>query len=242
MNVFWANVTDDFQINSKLSVLWGEPVPLKKHLGETYNDFFKETDISQHLLLCPSVQEEIKNTYAVLSPIDLTLTWDGNQTQTNNYDQQFFDQMICIKRKIDGSESRFISINLHLIFFTEKKCTATVTPAYMSDTYFPKNSIMIAGQMDLNSWLRPIDVMIFRDINKSIIIKKGEPLYYIKFHTDEKVIFSRFNLTKELLSIVESCISVRRFTGAGSLSKIYEIFNKSMMRNRVVSLIKQNLF
>ena len=242
MDVYWANFTKEFHINSTLSVLWNDPVPLKKHLGETYTEFFKEVDASQHLLLCPSIQEEIKNTYVVLSPIDLTLTWDGVQTRTHNYDQKFYDQMISVKKKKDGSESRIISIHLLLIFFTEKKCIASQTPAYMSDTDFTKGSTMMSGQMDLNSWFRPLDVMLFRDKDKPILIKKGEPLYYIKFHTDEEVIFKRFNYTKELNSIVDSCIASRQFTGALSLNKIYDIFNKSKIRNRIVSLIKQNLF
>ena len=243
MDVYWANITNESQINSTLSVLWSEPVPLKKHLAETYNEFFKETDIGQHLLLCPSIQEEIKNTYVVLSPIDLTITWDGVQTRTHNYDQQFFDQMIGVKKKIDGSESRLISIHLHLIFFTEKKCIASQTPAYMSDTDFTKGSTMMSGQMDLNSWFRPLDVMLFRDKGKPILIKKGEPLYYIKFHTEEEIIFKRFNHTKELNSIINSCVAVRQFTRESlSLSKLYGIFNRSKIRSRIITLIKHNLF
>ena len=100
----------------------------------------------------------------------------------------------------------------------------------------------MSGQMDLNSWFRPLDVMLFRDKDKPILIKKGEPLYYIKFHTDEEVIFKRFNYIKELNTIVKSCIASRQFTGALSLNKIYDIFNKSKIRNRVLTLIKQNLF
>jgi len=243
MNVYWANVTVNNEINSKLSVLWSEPIPLKKHLGEMYNNFFKENNLQHtHLLLCPSIKEEIKNTFVVFSPIDLTITWDGEITRTHNYDQKFFDQMLSIKRKLDGSESRLLSINLHLIFFAEKKCVVTVSPAYMSDTDFPKNTVMMSGQLDLNSWFRPLDITVFRDKDKDIIIKTGDPLYYIKFHAGSEIKFNRFNFTKELSDVVRSCIGVRQYGVASSLSKLYNTFNKSMMRGRVLSLIKQNLF
>jgi hypothetical protein len=242
MDIYWANLADEGSVNANLTLLWEEPISLKKHIAKTYFDFFKDTASKHHLLKCPSIKEETKNTFVVLSPIDLTINWDGVHTSTPDYDQHFFDQMINIKPCLDGTESRLMSINLHLVFFAEKKCIASMLPAYLSDTEFPKSAILPAGQMDLNSWFRPFDVLFFRSKNKSVIIKKGDPLYYIKLHTDENITFKRFAVNREITSILLQSVSVRQYTNLYNIENIYAIFNKSKIRNRIFKLIKQNLF
>jgi hypothetical protein len=242
MNVYRGNIAEEGKINSKLTLLWDEPVPLKKHLSDVYMEFFKNVASSQHLLRCPSIREEIKNTFVISSPIDITINWDGSHTSSPDYDQRFFDEMFHIKPCLDGTESRLMSILLHLVFFADKKCDVSMLPAYFSDTEFQRSTMFPAGRMDLNSWFRPLDIMFFRHKNIPVVIKKGDPLYYLKFHTEEDINFNRFEVKREIITLLEHSASIRQYTNILNMESIYSIFNKSKIRNRILKLIKQNLF
>lgn len=238
MDVFWSSVINN-DTHRALTLLWEEPIPLLKHLYNVHKNNI--LPLGTNFFKCPSVNEEIKNTYVILSPIDYTIKWDGDEITTPDYNKMVFKHLVTPHYYEDGKCSNVVSVGLHTLWFSDQKCVITVTPPYMSNTEFSKNMTMISGQLDINSWLRPLDVLFFLENDKPVFIKKGEPLLYVKFHTDKKIKLKRFNYSTEVDKIVNYCVGVRYYSSVSPLSKIYDIFNRSLIRKKFSNIVKNEI-
>jgi hypothetical protein len=64
---------------------------------------------------------------------------------------------------------------------------------------------------------------------------------YANFLTDEKVELKKFYLTKELHDLSISCVRLKAYRRDRVLSKLYNIFSDSGIKNKILKEIKNNL-
>jgi len=234
--IYWAAFPSDFYLNCE------EPKPVVRDLKQLY-----ETTTIHRLhtsfIRCPCIHEHLKNTFTINSPIDLTFTWDGNTIYTKDYNQMTFDKLFELRDVHAG----LISLNLsQYIFFTEYDCDMTVTGAYMSNNDMSKYSTVLPGRVNISKWFRNTDLALFiREKNKEITIKKGDPLMYVKFHTDERIKLQKFYLTNEIYELQKHVLKQKEFQTDKSVTRylksIYNTFNNSKIKSKILSEINKNL-
>ena len=82
---------------------------------------------------------------------------------------------------------------------------------------------------DCGKWFRPTHLSNSTE-EKDFEIKRGDPLFYIKFHTKDKVQLKRFNMNDEILSHVASTVQVKKYLASTKLNKLYKLYKESKLK------------
>ena len=229
----------------EMSYLLGveEPVPVITYLKKLRDDRgISSSTIGGDFLRCPAVIGSIKNTYAVLSPIDLTFEWDGTNITTKNYDQRFFDRFVVLR----DSNVGFISLGIvNIIFFSESSITMKCIAANFNKTDFFKKTTLITGDFNIGNWFRPLDLAFIIDEPCTISIKKGDPLFYVNFDTEDNIVFKKFFYDDALQKISNSCVSMKmyfyKWPVISYFSNLYKVFRDSKIKGLILKHINNNL-
>jgi hypothetical protein len=187
---------------------------------------------------CPAFRDFFKNTYAVLSPHDYTLQIAGDQKQSTDYDQAYYESVIE-----DRGNLFFSFLQPELFLFCEKSLTVEQIPAFYSSAQNP-DLMLVSGQYDIGKHFRKIEYAAIAKKDTTFTASEGEPLYYLRFQTNEKINFKRFFYTPEMDSIFKSTMKIRNYCGKGKvkpLSFFYEKTHKYFYDKKLLKLIKANL-
>jgi hypothetical protein len=182
-------------------------------------------------LRCPAFLDFYKNVYVIKSPIDYELTIDNfGNVKTKDYDQQFFIETVNVESsKHDKHPS--IVLNFNYIFYSDTSVLIEQFPAIMEDNEFIRNTRIVAGQFDISKWLRPVNVSFeVLDKTKPIVIKKGDPLCYIRFSTpdNKKISLVQEEFDDNYYKTSIACTNLKRFIKFNPLKKNYEMAESTM--------------
>lgn len=254
INVYWAyaDASKNKTAQSSTGMHGGEmtqcaPVRCLSHFKDV---LIKKNPAFGFYTMCPSYSEYFKNSYVIKSNIETTLKLikDGN-----NY---FFDSDIGSALKdtfsiLSGNsnesadptyKSQLIQQTTSIVFFADKPLVVEQIPASLDENDFTNNTKFLSGCMDINKWFRPINPSFWiTNENTPIKLSVGDPQYYLKFNTDDKIVMHRFMMNDRLMEIMESCLSTKYYKKNIPLKKLYEMFNKNGFQKRVLSEIKKNL-
>ena len=227
-------------INNNLEVYWGEydvgknkemlyfpPIPLmkellKQHLPENIEEYFR----------CPAAQDEIRNTYIIKAPSDLEINLTNNDIKAYGFE----NEPIFVR----SAKGRWVDFNLEHVFFAPTTLRMTIYPAYLSDNEITRGTRFFPGTYDISKWIRPINPSYLIHSN-NLKVKRGDALYYIKFHTDKKITFKHFYLTDNLKVLIQRCLNIKFYYKKLKLNYLYDLFLEKNYNKRVLKEIKSNL-
>jgi len=184
---------------------------------------------------CYAAIEFSKNIFVIKSPFDFTL-WKENDQVMSDKPQEWFDYYIFW-----GLMQEFDSIQIQLkdFFFSEEDLEISQLPAYLHDNNFISSTYLLPGKMNISKWFRGI-LPGFKWKKDRIEVKKGDALYYVQFHTDEQVEFKQFEVSDELIRLSRMCTDVKEYKGRLPLAKLYSLFTKANMKNKILKNIREN--
>ena len=246
INVYWSRANPGFSELESLGfpssayispLRIEEPVPLTKHLN--YKEFFGPS-VSR----CPAIVDDIKNTFVIKSPVDITIDISKSSFQVTNQDLAFAQAFLGEPQGKFGIHQLSLSYN----FFAEKSLLITQLPAYYDSNSYIDNTHTITASFDIGRWYRPAGkpAFILKKDAKQVVIKQGDPLLYVRFNTQEKVKLIEFDDTvfrnlKERSPDWICTTFKRQANSVTPLAKCYELFEMYKMRQRMLKLIKKNL-
>lgn len=212
-----------------------EPSSIMKKIKEY--EKINKTDF----LFCPAVRDANKNTFCLKFPYTYNIKKSSEQNSfyTDHRDQKFFNDHVLIR----NLEKNFISILNNFIFFTEEKelkITSQIQP-YLENNEINEKTINIPASYDIGKWFRPLEWAFFlKDGCDEINFKEGDIYQYIKFDTDEKIIFKKFIPSETIHFMAKSCIEANNSfpEKKRSLSQYYNLFN---IKKKILKEIKENL-
>jgi hypothetical protein len=111
----------------------------------------------------------------------------------------------------------------------------------MEDNNITKKCICIPGTLDIGKWFRTTDFAFFlKKEYDSFDIKEGEIYQYIKFHTNEKIIFKQFKINTKLREYLRDINNAKnsRILKPRHLNEYYEMFKN---KKQIIKEIKSNL-
>jgi len=233
ITVYWTPFSHPSR-KDYVSLLFSDPENILKTLKPTKN---ANSPMSQYIS-CSSAKEIYKNTFVLSSPIDSTVNIIKNNDSTYiDNDSGFWklnEETIKDRGRLD--------FDMSYLFFSEESINIAQYPAYLHKTSFMKTSTLAAGKFNIGKWLRPMNMsFILWENENSIVITKNEPLSYINFETDKKIILKRFEITDKIYSIVDANSLYRNLFPLTPLNNLYNSFIKSKRNRIALSLIKNNL-
>lgn len=220
--VYWTpiNGNQGTEEATWLNLLAFEPEPVLKYIRDERNGFAS-------YLRCPAFKDYYRNTFLIRCPMDLKLTVEkdlnGNKVlRTHSYDQTFFNKNISDRLK-QSDLLPTMSVDIGNIFYSKGEVVLEQLSLSMGISQFDTNMNVISGEFDISKWIRPVYLGIeILDETKPIILKRGMPLYFIRFRTSKKVKLIRKELTKDIQLISNSCLSLKSITPFNTMKENYE--------------------
>ena len=208
--------------------LFIEPINFLKYLTS-------EDKRKSRYLQCPAFTDFFKNTFLILSPIDITIRCNKKEgtlriNGPEGINQEFFDELIFDRKldiNIEHDKYLLSIIGISMTFFSEKSIEMELLPTFMAHTD-SRNFNVIPGKFNIGKWIRPIEfVFEFIDDEAPVIIKRGDPLFTIRFSPDDnsKVELQRhfqLNISK-YRAVASSLVAVKRFLPKLSLQQAYKL-------------------
>lgn len=227
MIVYYSNTTNSFVY---------EPEPLFQSLFSNLKTNGKDSVQLDQIKKCPSVKEFCNNTFVFKNAIEYDLEWVDGLIKTSSKNQKFFDTNVIVRDANIGLCSYKFPSD---IFLAEKPLIGELTPPFLHDCDISKKATMVCGSFDMGRHFRSLEcAFIFKNKNDRIQFRESQPLYYVRFRTDDKIKFQKFIWTEEMQSVWINMIQMRE--GVKPLQFWYNIFEKSY-RKHFLRLIKQNL-
>ena len=228
ITVYWACLEEEW-LRAK------GPEPIYKKFLKNIED--KDTTIE----LCPSIKEYMKNIFSLKSIYEyyFEIINNENKVSSNLYDQKFFNKHVIVR----SEKEKLFSFSQQFVFFTEEnslKMSAGMLP-FLEDNEITKRCMPIPGIFDIGRWFRPTEFAFYlKNSYNRFEIKEEDIFQYIKFYTEEKIIFKQFYVNEKIM----------KYAGEGAKAKDYRI-NKSrqlqsyylMLKHKknIIKEIKNNL-
>lgn len=183
-------------------------------------------------LQCPAVVEFYKNTFLIRSPIDYTiiLNRQGGNTlvdgspRANAFMAEFLDL------SANRPEDKYITIQLGFdyLFYSKQSVEIETLPVILEEAPI-KNIRVIPGKFNIAKWFRPLSFAFeVIDDTQPIHIKRGDPLYYLRFVTDEKIKFNYTEMSPSMHSAIRSAVDLKQLMPRNSLATNYELFERKV--------------
>ena len=94
-------------------------------------------------------------------------------------------------------------------------------------------------RLQIDKWIRPIGYACINENKEDMVVKRGDPLFYVKFHSNTKTTLHKFNLTQSIKDIVSGGLKIKTFAPRSSLSRLYDMFVRSGNNKRILREIKK---
>jgi hypothetical protein len=200
-----------------------------------YLKYIKTIDNRESAYLnCPAFTDFFKNVFVIQSPIDIAIDFNKEQdnvtiTGEKGVDQDFFNTYVQTRGEQIGKFDKFLMTCtfLQLIFYSKEPVIIEYMPSF---TLYKKNINynLIPGQFRIDKWIRPLDFTFeFIDQSKPIIIKRGDPLFTLRFNslTNDKIELEReLCIDSELFKhTIDNHTTLKRFIPKLSLKAAYNI-------------------
>lgn len=205
---------------------------------------------TKSVLRCPVASLYMKNTFSVKSPIDYSVRWDKENSlvTTEHGDQDLFDQVIFVRDYKTGVISFNFGSNF---FFTEEdSLIAEYKSASYASNSLVNNSSFIQGEVDIGRYFRSTDYCCFLNRpEESLEVKRGDSLHYVRFLTDKKIKFKKFNMTSDIKSIIQPITQavprtsnrLHNISVWGKMEQYYDLFKTSQIKKQLIKHIKANI-
>jgi len=230
INVYWSCVENEW-MRAEAPI----PVSTLFYKDKKYDENYP--DINMHF--CPAFNEHLTNLFAVKSIYEYEFGIDSNgNVGSSYYDQAFFDRHVNIK----SVEKKLFSFNQSFMFFTdEESLPVTMSlPPYYEDNNITKRCIVMPGLLDIGKWYRNTDLSFYlKDGYDSFKIEEGEVYSYFHFHTDKKINFIPYRMTRKLTDLLFDCILSKEHKQKKlNITKYYSMFRTKKL---ILKEIKENL-
>lgn len=241
INVGWSIHNERLDVNDPLCGRWKEivffePVPLISVLKEERN--------SARYLKCPSLLDYCKNIYIIRSPYSFTLIpeLDERGERYNlhfNVDGVIEDwfykdiSMRFLNFKDDKLVSMCMTICIQYLFLCDENLEMEVMDVPIISSKSLRNLKTIPGIMNIHKWIRPVDFTFeIQDANEPLEFKRGDPLFAVKFITDENVKLKNIEFSEELLNAVSVCLLSKNYIKKLSLKQRYEMAKRFLSKKK----------
>lgn len=235
ITIYWSKL----RISKELldfNFLLSKPVPLIKNIPKEIKD--------STYIKCPAFQHLAKNTFTLNFGTNYKISYQLNSdppyVATDDYSQKYYE--ILVNDSI--WQDNFFGMSSRFVFFSEQPVLLEQMHPYIHKNNI--DGVHLNGSFDISNWFRPLDFTYYLNSPSGTININYEDIgCYIRFHTNEKIIFKEFNDSEKINDYVTRCTDLKASTQARNkvfgFNKIYNLFNENNMKKQIIKEIKNNL-
>jgi hypothetical protein len=227
--------------NESWSLLYSKPENLFNEHRKNKN----KEGTTQNIFSCPGMTGMFDNIYVVKHQFDNIFTLPENIEEIPKGDWIDTASSVGVFSPRKSSLDNYYNLhyNMGWLLFADEPLIARFTAPFFPPFAPAEGAMLSSGEFDIGSWYRPFNLDYHIPVSKKTLsFKKDDPLFYVEFKTDKKIIFKRYNLSSKLNNLgVEMSNSPARYSRFLSLKERYGIAKKAMIPELVLSEIKKNL-
>lgn len=189
---------------------------------------------------CPAVVNALKNYYGIPSIVDYEVEFGYDSVKAKMHDQDFFNSSFVLRNR----EEKLFSFKLPYIFFCAESLEVSQLQPFMERNYINDNCMVIPGKFDISKWFRGFEFTCYLkpSANNTFKIVEKDIMYYLHFHTNEKINFKRFHMSNTLLDYFSIGIDAKEYKrDTKNLDYFYSLFKNYNMKGKILKEIKNNL-
>jgi hypothetical protein len=176
------------------------------------------------------------NTFILPSTENLHILFSGGKLLNTRDAKKFRPRMPVFQ---DGPA---VDYDSRWLFFSEDEINIQLTPPYFHKTKASEYATVLSGEFNISKWFRPIiPTFSLWDSSKELVISEQDPLAYVNFITDKKIILQEFTETEKIKHIMNECIMMKEKFPNLPLSESYNKFLLSNKHKELIKEIKNNL-
>jgi hypothetical protein len=187
---------------------------------------------SSEYIKCPAFLDYFKNTYLIRSPVDIKITYNNGILNILPQGQEFYNDYIVHRgNEIKENDSFLMTLNFNYLFIASKDCFIEVMPAVFHE--ISTKVRLIPGTFNIHKWFRNIEFAFeFLNENEPLVIKRGDPLYYVKFRplNNEKVLLEQKYFDESVLKAVSSCSFLKLALPSKPLNFLYKLAERIKLK------------
>lgn len=200
------------------------------------NQRYKDTESPDLYYRCRSAQEIFKNTFILPATEDIhVLLPNGKLVQSRD--------SVKFHTRLPVFEDRpAIDYNPQWLFFSEDDISVQLIPPYFHKTKASEYATVLSGEFNISKWFRPVNATFsLWEGAKELKISAGDPLAYVTFLTENKVVLKEFKKTEKIDRIVLECVRLKERFPNLPLAENYNRFILNRKHEQVIKEIKLNL-
>lgn len=249
ITIYWAPFTYGETANKTWSFLYQDPICLTEDLRKNKS----KTAGVRNLFACPAVTSLTDNVFVFKNnheaTIDLPIKDLKEIANNNDHDNQWLNLSnetalgVCKTRPSSLNNHVNLAYNMQWGFFASEPVVARQTAPYMPPHSPGEGVLLSAGQFDIGSWFRPINLDYHVPLSTSkLIFGLDDPLFYLEIQTTKTVEFKRFFLTNKLVAMAtEASESSTTYGMFKPLRDRYLMAKKAAVPTQILSEIRNNL-
>lgn len=213
---------------------------------EVLPEFKKQKDKGakqESLIYCPAFNSNYKNTFMINNVTDSKFVYNNQEGMweiPNKY------QIHPTKSKVRTPyivNRHPLMLSMAWLFVAEESLEMEMMAPYLHRTEASKYGVIGTGKFDIGKWFRPVhaEYLLWEGV-EHMHISEGEPMFYVRFNTDKKVVLKRFvnneEIFKRTVSIVETKYIFGKFP---PLERLYDYFAKTRTKDVMLKAIKESV-
>ena len=220
ITIYYTNFINQFEFQEPVNIV---------------QNYCKKND--KLLTKCPAWLELNKNTFGIKSSQSFTMSLKDGKYHTDQ-PQDWFDNNIQIR-----DENNFSFAKETYFFTLEKSLLLEQKTPVLENNDIKNKTMSVEGIFDIGKWVRPLECSVVMHKNDTLNIEEDDIIYYVKFHTKEKIKFRKFLATNKLYELLSMCARTRKtnITKTKSLNYFYNLLNAQKYKKIVFNEIKKNL-
>jgi hypothetical protein len=202
-----------------------------------YNKFsVNKSDLNSHPFFCPAFKNQLNNVFSVKSIYKYNFEIEKNSVNSSLYNQKFFDEHVEVR----SLDNKLFGFKNWFSFFSEQdSLIVSQEHPFLEDNNITKNCITVPGQFDIAKWYRTMHYAFYlKKESNNFSVEQEEVLYYLRFHTKEKIKFVQYRQSNRLNELLDDIQNSRNFLGIKGLDYYYKIFK---IKKEILKEIKKNI-
>ena len=204
-----------------------------------------DIDRESGILLCPAFKDAYKNTFYFQSPKDMIISRNNDELSWYLPEVDKTRDHSYISTAVNQRTSKTFTMRyMNILFWCEEDLEMEQIHPSMVDSELAAKTELIAGRFNISKWFRPLDnAYKMRKDFDCVNIKRGEPLFFVKFNTNRDIIFKSFSYSEDIKKLSDICLSTKNVTPNffKKIQNYYELFVDHNMNKRVSKAVKEAL-
>lgn len=191
-------------------------------------------------LKCPAYLDEMNNVFSVPSQFDADFIIGDDYLESEKLKPSFFDDYITFHSPKD----RLYGIKQNILMVAEDDdLEVSQMDAFMADNDYTRAIMTIPGKVNIGKYFRTLQHAFFvRKGFDRVHLKENEAMYYVKFHTNDKIKIVPFYWTEKIEYMARNiALTERAMHKWRPLKWYYDKMKATNFKKLLLKEIKDNL-